>query len=179
MLKIAITGPESTGKTTLARQLAAHYNTLWTPEYARFYLTQLNRSYTPDDVISIAKGQARWEDELAALTNYLLFCDTDLVVAKIWLQFKYNIINDWIEMQLRSRRYDVHLLCNIDLPWSPDPLREHPDIADRKALYDLYKQELIALGVPFFEISGSETARLQQAIKAVEGVRKGGNRDLE
>ncbi len=171
--KIAITGPESTGKTTLTRELAAHYQTLWVPEYARFYLMQLDRPYTSNDVITIAKGQVHWEDELAALSNYLLFCDTDLIVIKIWLQFKYNLVNEWIEMQLRDRRYDVHLLCNIDLPWSPDPLREHPNLKDRQSLYDLYKKELTELRAPFVEISGDEQARLQQAVEVVETLIRG------
>ncbi|HMO39445.1 MAG TPA: ATP-binding protein [Saprospiraceae bacterium] len=168
MLKIAITGPESTGKTTLTRQLAAHYRTLWVPEYARFYLMQLDRPYTHQDVITIAKGQAQWEDELRPLSNHLLFCDTDLIVAKIWLQFKYNLVNEWIETQVRSRHYDLHLLCDIDLPWSPDPLREHPELRDRQELLQLYKTTLTSLGANFVLINGNEQERLTQAILLVE-----------
>lgn len=168
MLKIAITGPESTGKTTLTRQLAAHYQTLWVPEYARFYLMQLDRPYTPDDVIEIAKGQVHWENELVKLADELLFCDTDLIVIKIWLQFKYNLENKWIETSLKAKNYDLHLLCNIDLPWQDDPLRENPSLEDRETLYNLYKQELTALNVPFFEITGDETKRLAQAIQVVQ-----------
>lgn len=168
MLKIAITGPESTGKTTLTRQLAAHYETLWVPEYARFYLLQLDRPYTPEDVLEIAKGQVYWENELMKLTNRLLFCDTDLIVIKIWLKFKYNIENEWVEAQLKSQLYDLHLLCDIDLPWQDDPLRENPHLEDRKILYDLYKHELELLNTPFFEIAGDEAARLEQAITIIE-----------
>lgn len=168
MLKIAITGPESTGKTTLARQLAAHYNTLWVPEYARFYLHLLDRSYTPEDVIRIAKGQVYWENELAKLTDHLLFCDTDLIVAKVWLKFKYGIENEWIESRLKSQYYNLHLLCDIDLLWTDDPLREHPDLQDRQALYELYKNELILLNANFIEISGNEEERLKQAIAVIE-----------
>ncbi|MFN7116006.1 MAG: AAA family ATPase [Saprospiraceae bacterium] len=163
MLKIAITGPESTGKTTLTRQLAAHYDTLWVPEYARFYLLQLDRPYTPEDVIEIAKGQRYWETELAKLSERLLFCDTDLLVIKIWLKFKYQIENEWVENQLKLEYYNLHLLCNIDLPWQDDPLRENPHLEDRKTLYDLYKQELTALDLPFYEISGSEKTRFERA----------------
>lgn len=168
MKKIAITGPESTGKTTLTRQLAAHYHTLWVPEYARFYLTLLDRPYTLEDVVEIAKGQVYWENELVKLADELLFCDTDLIVIKIWLQFKYNIENEWIETSLKAKNYDVHLLCNIDLPWQDDPLRENPSLEDRETLYNLYKQELTALNVPFFEITGDETKRLAQAIQVVQ-----------
>ncbi len=170
MLKIAITGPESTGKTTLTRQLAAHYDTLWVPEYARFYLLQLDRPYTPEDVIEIAKGQVHWENELVKLTNRLLFCDTDLIVIKIWLKFKYNIENEWVEAKLKSQLYDLHLLCDIDLPWQDDPLRENPNLEDRKTLYDLYKNELQKLKVPFYEIKGTEAERKQQAVAIIEGI---------
>lgn len=163
ILKIAITGPESTGKTTLVRQLAEHYQTLWVPEYARFYLSRLNRPYTPQDVLEIAKGQLQWEDVWAQQANELLFCDTDLLVNKIWLKFKYNIENEWLESYLQSRIYDVHLLCNIDLPWSEDPLRENPDLTDRQVLYDLYKNELRRLHKNFLEIDGSMEERFLNA----------------
>jgi len=162
-LKIAITGPESTGKTTLARQLAAHYHTLWVPEYARYYLTLLDRPYTPDDVVEIAKGQVYWENELAKLQPNLLFCDTDLLVCKIWLQFKYGIQNEWIEANLKTHPYNLHLLCNIDLPWQADPLREHPNLDDRQKIFDLYQQELKKLNAHFVTISGDEQARFFQA----------------
>lgn len=168
MLKIAITGPESTGKTTLARQLAAHYHTLWVPEYARFYLTFLDRAYTPEDVVEIAKGQVHWENELSKLNPKLLFCDTDLTVAKIWLKFKYNLENEWIESHLKSKTYDFHLLCNIDLPWQDDPLRENPNLQDRQALYDLYKQELKNLSATFFEIAGNEQHRFEQVKNLID-----------
>ncbi|MDX1939803.1 MAG: ATP-binding protein [Saprospiraceae bacterium] len=165
MLKIAITGPESTGKTTLTRQLAAHYDTLWVPEYARYYLTLLNRPYTQEDVLEIAKGQLHWESELTKLTDTLLFCDTDLIVIKIWLKFKYNLEDEWLESQLKKHRYDLHFLCDIDLPWQDDPLRENPNLEDRKTLYALYLKELSLLGAPFIEISGPEEERLTQAKK--------------
>lgn len=170
MLKIAITGPESTGKTTLARQLAEHYQTLWVPEYARFYLSRLDRPYTPEDVLEIAKSQLQWEDAWAKQSKELLFCDTDLIVHKIWLKFKYNIENEWIETQLKSRQYHLHLLCDIDLPWEDDPLRENPDLSDRQTLYDLYKNELQSLRINFIEIGGSIKERLAQAIQSVDAL---------
>ena len=170
MLKIAITGPESTGKTTLTRQLAEHYQTLWVPEYARFYLSRLPRPYTPEDVLEIAKSQLQWEDAWGRLANDLLFCDTDLVVNKIWLKFKYDMESKWIEAQLKSREYHLHLLCDIDLPWEDDPLRENPDLSDRQTLYNLYKNELESLDVNFIEIVGSMEERLAQAIQSVDAL---------
>ncbi len=171
MLKIAITGPESTGKTTLARELAAHYRTLWVPEYARFYLSRLRRPYTPEDVLEIAKGQLQWENIWTQQANGLLFCDTELIVAKIWLRYKYDLVHPWIEEQLQQQQYSLHLLCDIDLPWEDDPLREHPDLQDRQILYHLYKNELISLGVPFVEIAGNQQERLQKGIEVVEALR--------
>ncbi len=168
MLKIVLTGPESTGKTTLARQLAEHYQTLWVPEYARFYLSRLRRSYKQEDVLEIAKSQVQWEDAWAKQANGLLFCDTALLVPKIWLQFKYGCENEWIEAQLKTRTYDLYLLCDIDLPWGTDPLREHPNLKDRQALFDLYYSENQALGANFAILSGSISERLQFAIRKVD-----------
>ncbi len=167
MKKIAITGPESTGKTTLAEQLAAHYHTVFVPEYARFYLEQLDRPYTADDVVEMAKGQLKWEAEYATQANKLLFCDTELIVPKIWLKFKYNLENEWIEIALKAQTYDLYLLCNIDLPWQYDPLREHPNLHDRERLYELYQQELQSLGANFVEIKGDETMRFLQAKQVI------------
>jgi len=91
--KIAITGPESTGKSELAKKLAKHYNTVWVPEFSREYIDNINRPYDYDDIIEIAKGQLNREKEAEKKANKFLFCDTELIVAKIWSEFKYSIIN--------------------------------------------------------------------------------------
>ena len=164
--RIAIVGPECTGKTQLSIALAAHYQTVWVPEYARQYIGRLNRAYVQDDLLRIAKGQLLAEDELALQANNVLVCDTNLIVIKIWSDFRFGSTHPEIIRLLGARTYDLHLLTNIDVPWEHDPQREHPD--KRELLYGLYKEELENLSIPFAEISGSEEARLRLAIMAVE-----------
>lgn len=176
MFKIAITGPESSGKTTLARQLAARFDAPCTPEYARIYLNLLQRPYTVSDIPAIARGQVRWEDTLQILANKpekyksadfppLLICDTDILVLKIWSEFKYGHCDPYILERWRECRYDLYLLCLPDIPWAEDPLREHP--AQRHELLQIYRSELSASGVPFSEIGGSSLERLGAAVAAI------------
>ena len=163
--KIAIVGPESTGKSELSQQLARHFNTEWVPEYARFYLDRLDREYEKDDLLEIAKGQLIWEDDKAAFSNTFLICDTNLIVIKIWSDHKYGNTNPWIEDQLKSRKYDFYLLTNIDLLWRPDPQREHPDL--RTYFFELYEKYLQANNLPYSLVSGIEGDRLKNAVDAI------------
>jgi len=164
--KIAITGPESTGKSLLAEQLSRHYNTVWVPEYAREYLENLNRQYRETDIVKIAKGQINNEQSKLKLAKGFLFCDTELIVTKIWSEVKYNRCNQWIIRTIEEHKYDLFLLCDIDLPWVDDPLREHPD--KRKFLFDLYQLELINRKLPFYIITGEGNTRLSNAIFFIE-----------
>lgn len=164
--KVAIVGPECTGKTSLAEALAKHYQTEWVREYARGYLNKLAVPYVQEDLLRIAQGQMRIEDEFVRDANRVLVCDTNLVVIKIWSEFKYKRVDQWIVDELTKRKYDLHLLMQIDVPWVADPQREHPD--HREELYTLYKQELQSMKVPFVEISGNEAVRLQSAIAAMD-----------
>ncbi len=165
LIRIAITGPESTGKSFLARQLSEHYKTLWVPEFARDYIDNLNRPYNEDDIPIIAKNQMKNEDELAEKANKILFCDTELIVTKIWSQFKYRYCDNWILENVESHVYDLYLLCNIDLPWEYDPQREHPDM--REKLFNLYVNELESYNFPYAVISGMNQKRLKNAITEV------------
>lgn len=164
MLKIAVTGPESSGKTTLARQMAAYFGAPCVPEYARIYLALLGRPYGKSDLPTIAQGQARWEDTLAALHPPLLICDTDMLVLKVWSEYKYGVCDPLILDLWAQQRYDFHLLCRPDMAWTYDPLREHPH--RREELYRIYKEELQGAGVPFVELGGHEALRLRHAVKA-------------
>ncbi len=164
--KIAITGPESTGKSLLARQLAKHYQTNYVPEYAREYIDKLNRPYNKQDILEIAKGQISKEKELESKANKFLFCDTELIVTKIWCEHKYGDCHEWILKMINENRYDLFLLTNIDLPWQPDPQREHPDL--RKYLFKLYYDELRERNFNFKIISGLKEDRLKNAVRAVE-----------
>ena len=165
--RISLTGPESAGKSTLAAQLAAHYGTTFVPEYARQYLEANGASYTLTDLEAIARGQLAAEDAAAQATG-LLFCDTDLLVLKIWAENAFGTCPAWILAELASPRYALTLLLAPDLPWAPDPLREHPDPAQRWHFYALYRAELVARGWPFTEINGPPAERLRQALAAVE-----------
>ncbi len=166
VIRIAIVGPECTGKTDLARFLANHYKTQWVPEFAREYIESLDREYNQQDLIHIAKGQLALEDELAAKANRFLFCDTNLVVIKIWSEFKYHNIDPEILALMNARKYDLHLLTDVDLPWEDDPLREHPD--KRQELFDLYEAELIKSKTRFVKINGDYTERRSKAVQAVQ-----------
>lgn len=167
MKKIVVIGPESTGKSTLCEQLAAHYKTQWVPEYARAYLLQHGRKYTYADLLVIAKGQIALEDKHIATGQSPLFIDTDMYVMKVWCEFVFGACHPWILNQINTRKYDLYLLCNVDLPWVKDELREYPDLAIRQQLYNIYKDILINQPVPWVDISGNYDERLQNAIKAV------------
>lgn len=166
MKKIAITGPESTGKSWLARELAKHYKTAWVPEFARDYLTSLARPYDYNDILEIAQNQFRNNQEAEAKASRLLFCDTELIVTKIWCDVKYGKCHPWIEEHIQKQNFDLYLLTDIDLPWEPDPQREHPHM--RQHLIELYINELESLNFPYRIVSGRQEERLRNAMKAVE-----------
>lgn len=177
--KIVIIGPESTGKSTLAQELATHFETSWVPEYAREYLLTNGMAYEYEDLLTIAKGQLALEDEQwQALEDHSLplleeggqlplFVDTDMYVMKVWCEFVFGKCHSFILEQIVERRYDFYLLCNTDLPWVKDELREYPDLETRQKLFLTYKDLLINQPVPWMEISGTGEERLQQAIAAV------------
>jgi NadR type nicotinamide-nucleotide adenylyltransferase len=167
--KIVIIGPESTGKSTLCEQLAKHYNASWCPEYAREYLLTNGTHYTADDLLIIAKEQIKLEEKMVAnAKNNLLFIDTNMYVLKVWSEFVFGKCDSWILNQVVQRTYDLYLLCNTDLPWQKDELREYPDLLTRRQLYLQYKDHLINQSVPWSEVSGTREARLSNAIAAVD-----------
>ena len=184
MKKIVVIGPESTGKSTLCRQLAQHYNTVWMPEFARQYLTDHGTAYTFNDLLAIAKGHVALEDtylqqgagnhlpmhNATTRTPPVLFIDTDLYVMKVWCEFVFGQCHTWILDQIVQRNYDLYLCCNIDLPWVKDDLREYPDFESREKLYHMYKDILVNQQVPWINVSGDYNQRLQKAIRGVEQV---------
>ena len=193
--KIVIIGPESTGKSTLCEQLAAHYHTDWVPEYAREYLTTHGTAYKYEDLMTIAKGQLALEDAHAArlaqrdpsvtrlpgfpqakdprsisniqLSN-LLFIDTDMYVMKVWSEFVFGKCDPWVLEQILLRKYDGYLLCRTDLPWTADELREYPDPVTREKLFHIYKDCLVNQDTPWSEICGQADQRLEGAIRVVD-----------
>jgi len=186
LIKVVVIGPESTGKSTLCELLAQQYNTQWCPEFAREYLLTHGMDYTFDDLLHIAKGQLAMEDEyvrstvnsqqstvgsgsqLMAHSSQLLFIDTDMYVMKVWCEFVFGKCHKWVLEQIVERKYDLYLLCNTDLPWVKDELREYPDLKTRDRLYHIYKDIMINQSTPWLDISGDHDERLAKAIKAVD-----------
>lgn len=188
MKKIVILGPESTGKSTLCEQLATHFKSSWVPEYARTYLEGTGNVYAYEDLWEIAKGQLGSEEEMAsgkwqvgntqlktpysplATNDSPLFIDTDSYVIKIWSEISFNKCDNRILTQIARAKYDLYLLCNTDLPWTADPLREYPDLEMRKRIYAYYKDAMVNQPVPWVDISGNYDERLNKAIDAVNSV---------
>jgi NadR type nicotinamide-nucleotide adenylyltransferase len=168
--KVAVIGPECTGKSALSEFLAGHFKTSWVPEYARGYLNNLVRPYAEHDLLAIARGQMRIEDEWARDVDSLMICDTNLYVIKVWSEFKFGTCDEEILKQIATRKYDLYLLTYIDLPWVDDPQREHPD--KREQLYERYLNEMKNQLVPFVEIKGERELRRKAAVEAVEKLLK-------
>jgi len=171
--KIVITGPESTGKSSLARSLAEHYRSIFVPEFAREFLDEKDLSYNYDDLLTIAKGQVGAEDMIVSRMSMPgehplpVFMDTDLTVVKIWSEVKYENCHSWVLNQLAERQYDLYLLCDIDLPWEYDLMREAPAKAERAVLFKHYKETLIGLGVEWRVVGGVED-RVGNAVKIID-----------
>lgn len=176
IVRIVVIGPESTGKSTLCRQLAEEYNSSWCPEFARAYLMEHGMQYSYEDLLTIAKGQLALEDEYAAkllqenetgtISNIPLFIDTNMYVMKVWCEFVFGKCHQWILDQIVERPYDGYLLCNTDLPWVKDELREYPDLKTRETLFNIYKDILINQPLPWFDIKGTAAERLRSGMEA-------------
>ena len=178
--KIVILGPESTGKSTLCAALAAHYQTIWTTEYARTYLSEHGTKYTYDDLLTIAKGQIQNEDDAYTSLNKTiidqpsqnssnkLIVDTDMYVMKVWCEYVFNNCHHYILEQINQRSYDLYLLCDIDLPWAADEMREYPDAGPRLELFTIYKELLINQKTPWGIVSGTGAQRTENAIKLID-----------
>ena len=166
MLRISLTGPESTGKTTLATRLAAHYGTVFAPEFAREYLADTGPHYTPEDLEEIARGQLAAEAAAETQAHRVLFCDSDLLVIKIWSEHSFGSCPEWVLSSIDEQQYDLILLMGVDVPWEPDPLREHPHL--RQHFYDLYRRELRERMSNFAEINGNPDRRFAHACYLVD-----------
>ncbi|MEO7766742.1 MAG: ATP-binding protein [Ferruginibacter sp.] len=180
--KIVILGPESTGKSTLCKQLSHHFGSPWVKEYAREYLEKNSTGYNFNDLLDIAKGQLSLEDKAiynaAAMLqpespgngSIPLFIDTNMYVLKVWCEFVFGKCHQWITQQILERKYDLYLLCDVDLPWVKDDLREYPDLETREKLYHLYKDIMVNQEVPWVNINGDYEERLRKGIEAVDKI---------
>ena len=172
MKRVVVTGSESTGKTTLAADLARRFGTVWVPEYARAYLDEkaamTGRPLDETDVEPIARGQIAAEDRGAAMAKAMMILDTDLVSTTVYARHYYGACPAWIEQAARDRRADLYLLCDIDVPWVADPARDLPHA--RAHMHALFASALEALGVPYVTIRGSWSDRIAAAVEAVTTV---------
>ena len=166
--RILILGPESTGKSTLAEDLANHFGEPWVPEFAREYLEKVDRPYRFEDLVEIGKGQVLLEDQQAEKAKNFLFCDTDLRVIHIWSEHRFGKTDPWVLGEINRRTYDLILLTDTDLPWEPDPLREYPELEMRQYFFEKYLKLAQESGFPFWTVSGDREKRLKKAVQAVD-----------
>ena len=183
IIKVVVIGPESTGKSSLCEQLANHYKTEWVKEYAREYLLTNGTEYSYDNLLEIAKGQFALENAAIQLvenkttntsasnsSSEIILLDTNMYVLKVWCEFVFEKCHPWILNQIVENSYDLYLLCDVDLPWVKDELREYPDLEIREKLYHHYKDLLVNQSTPWVNISGNYQQRLDNAINAIDSV---------
>ncbi len=170
VIKIALFGPESTGKTTLAKQLAAHFKTNWAPEFAREYLEQklkkAGQICEPEDLLPIAIGQTTTENEALLTANQYLFCDTCLLATKVFSEIYYNFCDPTLEEAARSHQYDLFFLTDIDVPWEKDLLRDRPK--GRGEIFQTFRSALIENDKPYITLRGDAETRFQNAVAIIE-----------
>lgn len=166
MYKIAITGPESSGKTSLTLALANHLNCPFTEEYARNYLELRNGEYTQKDLLQILIGQIKLEEKEILKDKPHLICDTDPLVIWIWSKVKFGQVDDEIDEAWKKRKYNLYLLVKPDIPWVRDPLRESKN--ERDDLFLLYKTKLEDSNRKYIIIDGNKTERLEKALNAIQ-----------
>lgn len=164
-IKIAIVGPESSGKSTITQGLAEHFNSLWVPEYSRFYCANMNGECTIQDEENMFFGQIALEDAIASVAKSgLLFCDTTFMTVKVWCEHQFGLCPDVVSKEMPKRLYDFYILLKNDLPWEDDPLRNFKGMGDH--FFDIWKKELENINAKYLEVGGIED-RLENAINAV------------
>ena len=163
MKKVVITGPESSGKTTLFNAIEEKFGIAGVPEFARIYIDQLDRPYVQGDLIEIANGQLQLEQKFSNENKDLLLCDTDLLTLKVWSEYKYGSCDPIILNQLMRHLPDYYVLASPDIPWEPDPQRENPK--ERDELFQIYQKEILTLKIPSIIVAGSQEQRMDQFLK--------------
>jgi len=165
MIKIAVIGPESTGKSTLCNELALHYNQKYIPEYAREFLSELKRPYSYEDLAIIAEEQNNLiESGSNNSFNQFLFADTEVLTIKIWSEVKYGRCDSVVSDLFQKQEFDLYLLCSTDIEWQRDPLREVPDLNERKRIFQMFENELKLKSLPYQIVSGKQGERLKNAL---------------
>ena len=167
--KVVILGPESTGKSTMCKMLAEHFNTIWVKEYAREYLLKNGTNYSYENLYEIAQGQLAAEKNTVENTSKeIIFIDTDMYVMKVWSEFVFNKCDNRILNEIVQSDCDLYLLLNTDLPWEKDELREYPDNETREKLFHFYKEEMQEQKKPWHIVSGQGNERFLNALKIIE-----------
>jgi len=173
IVKVVIFGPESTGKTTLSTQLARHYNTVWAPEFAREYLqdkwNNFRKTCDDIDIIPIAEGQMKLENELAKKADKVLICDTDLLETKVYSQEYYGgFVDPKLDEAAKTNEYDLYLLTYIDTPWEADDLRDRPGM--RLEMFNAFEKALKDHKKNYILLKGDKETRLKKAVKAIDEI---------
>jgi NadR type nicotinamide-nucleotide adenylyltransferase len=173
LVKIVLFGPESTGKTTLSRHLARHYNTVWAPEFARDYLQKKwnneRKTCEAADLIPIAIGQMRLENKLAKKADKILICDTDLLETKVYSEEYYGgFVDEELDKAAKENTYDLYLLTYIDTPWEEDDLRDRPE--QRLEMFNAFENALKTHKKPYILLKGDKEARLKKAIETIDEI---------
>ncbi len=167
--KIAIVGPESTGKSAMAQFLSKELKTIAVPEYARYYCAELNRSYTLQDEVNMFYGQIAVEDALTPFArNEILICDTTVLNVKIWCDHLFDHTPEYILKEIKHRPYKGYLLMDIDLPWEDDPLRDFPN--ERAHFMEVWEKELTLLKANYIKVSGLKEERFQNGLTALKNL---------
>jgi NadR type nicotinamide-nucleotide adenylyltransferase len=170
--KIAVVGPESTGKSTMSAFLAKHYQTVWVPEYAREYCEKLSEPPTWQDEVNMFYGQLALEKSiLPQAANDILICDTTFITVKIWSDQMFGKSPQEVLDELPKHPYDLYLLLDIDLPWEDDPLRDFPDM--REHFMQVWHKELQQLNANYVVISGSGVERYEHAVAMIDAFLQG------
>jgi len=183
-VRIVLSGPESSGKSTLAAELATHFELPMAAEYARFHL-EAGKPYpnTLDELAELARQHLVWQRALVPDDAPWGIFDTDLLNYWVWAGVAFGRVPEEIEQWLAAESHHIHLLCKADLPWRADPLREFPDLARRQDLFCRYQEELERREIRYFVIDGEGEARFAMAeeafhsiIRQGEGPESGGDR---
>ena len=173
IVKVVLFGPESTGKTTLSRQLAKYYNTTWVPEYAREYLQKKwdeeKRVCEQKDIIPIAVGQMKLENKLSKEANQILICDTDLLETKVYSeQFYGGFVDPILDKYALLNSYSIYFLTYIDTPWEADDLRDRPN--QRLEMFKAFEKALIDTNKPYILLKGNKETRFNKAIDLINKI---------
>lgn len=163
---IALIGPESTGKSVLTEQLAAHFKVPFVLEYARSYVANLPHRYTIEDLCAIAQKQIALEREVVKTTAPFVLLDTEMIINKVWFEHVYKQIPDFVTEYINDKPADFYLLCAPDIPWMADEVRENGEL--RNFFFEWYKHEIETTGKPYEVVVGSGAKRLNCAIKQIE-----------